>query len=254
MWKWIKALDGVLRGDATRPANMREGMVDIPVGGLTVLLILLGAVYGLCMGSFALFNRETPQYMQPLASMVKVPALFLLTLLVTLPSLYVFNALLGSRLGAASLLRLLVASLAVSLAVLGSFGPIVAFFSVSTTSYPFMLILNVLLFAVAGVLGLGFLLRTMSRLTAVPAPPPIPAVEQADAQPGALERMPAEVADNRVRMVFAVWVVVFGLVGSQMSWVLRPFIGAPDAPFTLFRVRESNFFEAVRRTLAALLG
>ena len=38
--------------------------------------------------------------MQVLASMVKVPLLFYLTLLVTLPSLYVFNALVGSRLRA----------------------------------------------------------------------------------------------------------------------------------------------------------
>jgi hypothetical protein len=37
-------------------------------------------------------------FMQIPASMLKVPALFLLTLIVTLPSLYVFNALVGSRL------------------------------------------------------------------------------------------------------------------------------------------------------------
>ena len=34
--------------------------------------------------------------MQLVASMLKVPTLFFLTLLVTLPSLYVFNALVGS--------------------------------------------------------------------------------------------------------------------------------------------------------------
>ena len=45
--------------------------------------------------------------------MLKVPALFLLTLIVTMPSLYVFNALVGSRLTFLSVLRLLVASLAV---------------------------------------------------------------------------------------------------------------------------------------------
>jgi len=39
--------------------------------------------------------------------------------------------------------------------------------------------------------------------------------------------------------------VVFGLVGAQMAWMLRPFIGNPNSPFTLIRSRESNFFEAV---------
>ena len=42
-----------------------------------------------------------------------MPALFFLTLVVTFPSLYVFNALVGSRLNLLALFRLLVAALAV---------------------------------------------------------------------------------------------------------------------------------------------
>jgi len=45
--------------------------------------------------------------------------------------------------------------------------------------------------------------------------------------------------------VFHLWLLLFALVGAQMGWVLRPFIGNPAVPFTLFRHRESNFFEAV---------
>ena len=34
--------------------------------------------------------------------------------------------------------------------------------------------------------------------------------------------------------------------GAQMSWVLRPFIGAPGSPFTIFRAQqEGNFFVGV---------
>ena len=105
-----------------------------------------------------------PNVLQVVASMVKVPLLFYLTLLVTLPSLYVFNALVGSRLSLSTVIRLLVASLGVIVTVLASLGPIVAFFSVSTTSYPFMVLFNVVVFAVAGVLGLTFLLQTLQRL------------------------------------------------------------------------------------------
>ena len=36
-----------------------------------------------------------------------------------------------------------------------------------------------------------------------------------------------------------------------MGWVLRPFIGNPNMPFTLFRGRESNFFMAVLQTLGS---
>lgn len=259
MWNWIKALDGVLRGEATRPARLREGQIPVPLVGLTILCILLGAIYGFCMGWFALFNRDSPQYLQVFATMIKVPALFLLTLLVTLPSLYVFNALAGSRLDGATLLRLLVAALSVNFAVLASFGPIVAFFAVTTTSYPFMLLLNVIAFATTGVLGLRFLLQTMHRLT-VPErrePPPLTRItpgssDDADEPAGALDRVPTLPRGHNVRAVFIAWVIVFGLVGAQMSWVLRPFVGAPDRPFEWFRPRESNFFAAVRRAVLAL--
>ena len=161
-----------------------------------------------------------PEYTQVLAAMIKVPALFLLTLFVTLPSLYVFNVLAGSRLSGLALLRLLVASLGVTLAVLASFGPIVAFFSVTTTSYPFMLLLNVLLFAVAGVLGLGFLLQTMHRLMLADrqVPPPIPSASSNAGpaeSPGALERLPGLPPGRNVRAVFTCWVIVFALVGGK---------------------------------------
>lgn len=253
MWKWVQALDGVLRGEATRPSRLRDGQVPVPLGGLAVLCVLLGAIYGLCMGVFAVVSRDPPEYTQVLASMVKVPALFLLTLIVTLPSLYVFNALAGSRLGGLAVLRLLVASLSVCLAVLASLGPIVAFFSLTTSSYPFMLLLNVVVFALAGGFGLGFLLQTMHRLT-LPVrsgPPPVPSSSASDEPSSALDRVTGS-QGSKVRAVFAGWVVVFGLVGAQMSWVLRPFVGSPDRPFEWLRPRESNFFEAVRRTLAAL--
>ena len=111
--------------------------------------------------------------MQVLASMVKVPLLFYLTLLVTFPSLYVFNALVGSRLRLLTVVRLLVASLGVMVTVLASLGPIVAFFSVSTASYPFMLLFNVVVYTVAGTLGMAFLLQTLHRLSVVDSQPPL---------------------------------------------------------------------------------
>ena len=102
---------------------------------LSACIIVLGMVYGACMGTFALFRMMAPSGLQVLSSMIKVPLLFYLTLLVTLPSLYVFNALVGSRLTLLSVIRLLVASLGVMVTVLASLGTIVAFFSVCTTSY-----------------------------------------------------------------------------------------------------------------------
>jgi hypothetical protein len=275
---WLTHLDRLLRGDATRPEELREGRFSIDAGGMAVMIVLLGMIYGLCMGSYSLL-KEIPggfdsnmRYMQLLATTIKVPALFYLTLLVTFPSLYVFNALVGSRLTLANVLSLLVASLAVNLAVLASLGPIVLFFSLSTKTYAFIQLLNVVTFTVAGVLGLIFLLQTLHRLTMV-GDGLVSGKSRTDAgeQPIALEGTVSEALDasnhdlpsaldmpegqslgRHTRSVFTCWVIVFALVGAQMSWVLRPFIGNPDLEFTWFRERKSNFFEAVLNSIGTL--
>jgi hypothetical protein len=265
MLRGFKALDRVLRGEATRLPALRDGNIDIPAGLLVVVLVVLGMVAGACTGVFAVITRyhDDPAnalmgWEQLLASTAKVPMLFCFTLVVTFPSLYVFNALVGSRLNMRAMLRLVVAALCVMMAVLASLGPIVAFFAVSTTSYPFIKLLNVVAYAVAGTLGLSFLLQTLHRLSLAQSREPLEAeVESDDAAaatgptpppyptPGALERMRSQQLDPRVRTIFRIWVVVFGLVGAQMSWILRPFIGDPNKPFTFLRNRESQFFQAV---------
>jgi hypothetical protein len=285
-YHWLYEEERKLRGDATRPADIQKADIKIPVVGVSVIVILLAVIYGFCMGIFALVRGvESSEYeralMQTFASMCKVPLLFVLTLVVTFPSLYVFNALVGSKLRVGPVLKLLVASLAVNLAVLASMGPILAFFSVSTPNYPFIVLLNVVVFGIAGVLGLVFLIQTLNRLAvaergALPAEPtstatgrddvivdvaivgsqpnlatPSPARQQR--RPGPLDHLDGIVLGHHVRKVFGCWIIVFGLVGAQMGWVLRPFIGAPNQPFQWFRARHSNFFEAVTNSLFELL-
>ena len=258
MLKWVWHLDRLLRGEATNVEALRGGDLRVPVFGLAVVIDLLGIVYGACMGLFSITGSGSGQPMQIAASMLKVPALFLLTLIVTFPSLYVFNALVGSRLRFGPTLRLLVASIAVMLAVLSSIGPIVAFFSLSSTSYSFMVLLNVAVFAIAGILGLGFLLQTLQRMTiasvldVLPPDPPRPSAATDESQPSPLDQLENRQTLPRMRSVFRIWLLVFGLVGAQMGWVLRPFIGSPHAPFAWFRARESNFFEAVAQHIQQL--
>jgi hypothetical protein len=275
MFKHFRNLDRVLRGDATRLEELRSGRLEVSATGLALAGLALAALYGVCMGSYGIVTGKEGGWMQIISSMIKVPALFALTLLVTFPSLYVFNALVGSRLSLQSMVRLLVAGIAVMLALLASFGTIVAFFGFTSTSYNFMKLLNVLIFAVSGVIGLSFLLQTLHRLSVsmtdfstsrdlpsadapIPvdvratAPAPGATLPHAPARPGALDRDGGEVGRN-VKTVFRIWVVVFGLVGAQMSWVLRPFIGDPGLPFAWFRQRQGNFFEDVWRSLMQLM-
>ena len=294
--EWLRQLDLLLRGEATKLSALQRGRIELPENGISLVVLALGLFYGACMGTFAIFNKGEllGALLQMCATMAKVPALFFATLLVTFPSLYVFNALVGSRLTLASVWRLMIAMLAVMMAILASLGPIVAFFSISTTNYPFMLILNVIVFGLAGFLGLKFLLHTLHRLSIVledakvetqpiVEPENVPAstcsaldVEQItpahdikpllptiDSQPrpkakvrkdGALDHVDDRMLGSDVKTVFYLWIVVFGLVGAQMSWLLRPFISAPDKPFILFSARESNFYAAVWGALQHVMG
>ncbi len=246
-------LDRLLRGDATRIEALKRGTLEVDAAGVASVVLILGLFYGLCMGSFGLFQRGASALPQLIATTGKVPLLFLLTLIVTFPSLYVFNALIGSRLTLGSTLRLIIAAMAIMLAVLASLGTIVAFFSVSTTDYSFILLLNVVVFTVSGSLGMKFLLQTLHRLTL--AQNETDSLETADAMEpgGALDETENQAISANVTKVFRIWIVVFGLVGAQMGWVLRPFIGSPHVEFTMFRGRESNFFEAVAHALGHLL-
>jgi hypothetical protein len=179
-----------------------------------------------------------------------------------------------------SVLRLLVASLAVNLAVLASLGPIVLFFSLSTKSYAFIQLLNVVMFSLAGVLGLIFLLQTLHRLTSTnvrrvllpgeenvtrqlseenPYSESTSLAKSGDAGEvggcdvtSALDMPSGQALGRHTRLVFSCWVIVFALVGAQMGWVLRPFIGNPAQEFDWFRERKSNFFEAVLNAIGTL--
>ncbi len=161
----LRQLDRILRGEPLRDPSA----VSFALGPLVVLNVLLAATYGACLGAFAVLGRDDPEWRQVIASAAKVPLLFVVTLAVTFPSLYVFAALLGSRFRLGDLVRVVAAGTSVIVALLASFGPIVAFFAVSSTSYPFILLLNVAVFAVAGGFGVSYLYRAASH--AIPVPP-----------------------------------------------------------------------------------
>ena len=98
MRAWLREIDELLRGNKTSPELLGAGTSQLRLAPYVGFSIILGAVYGACMGLYSVLSRTPPVYEQLLASTLKVPLLFLLTLVVTLPSLYVFSALLGARL------------------------------------------------------------------------------------------------------------------------------------------------------------
>ncbi len=240
----LREVDRVLRGTYTRREELAEGRIHVPARTLVTASLVLGALYGLFMGLYAVIGPVPgPRFRQLLMTTAKVPLLFLLTLLVTFPSLYVFSALSGSRLSARDTLRLLLVAIAVNLAVLASFAPVTGFFTLSTGSYPFMIVLNVVFFTIAGLVGLVFLWKALNAVFG--------------ARPGALEEgdefETSAPGERRSRAVLVIWTAIYALVGAQMGWILRPFIGAPYLGFQYFRQRELNFFQGFLRALGRLL-
>jgi len=257
---FFRTVDELIRGERTSREQLATGKIDLPLGSLLAIVLVLGAVYGAFMGLYSVARPLRPgeerAYAQLLATTVKVPLLFLLTLGVTFPSLYVFSTLAGSPLAFLQALRLLLAGIAIHLTLLASFGPITAFFTFSTDSYPFMKLLNVVFFAMGGIAGTAFVHRALTTvIDAKLAPPPLPPAPEGgptDSARSLLGPPPMPAAQRRARQILAAWIVIYGAVGAQMGWIMRPFVGSPEQPFTWFRHRESNFFRAIRDALEQL--
>jgi len=267
MRKFIGDIDRLLRGGFTRREDLAAGRIQVPVEALVVMGIVLGMLYGAFMGLYGATRPANASVLHVFANVVKVPLLFLLTLAVAFPSLYVFSALADSRLRLGETLRLLLAAIVVNLALLASFGPVTGFFTLSTDSYSFMVVLNVVFFGVAGFAGLGFLRKALNSVFATPPQSTGETEpEEEHPEPGPLEKAGIVVAERRPARrpelaqvanplrIFTIWTVIYAVVGAQMGWILRPFIGAPNLKFTFFRQREGSFFEGLFTALGNLFG
>lgn len=191
---------------------------------LLLLIVALTALYGVSMGV-----KSGVPFM--LASAAKTPLLFLLTLAVCYPVLYVINVLMGSKLGFLQTLALILAALAMSSILLASFALIVLFFTLTGTNYHFLKLLHVGIFGFSGMLGMVALWRGLTA-----------ACEHSDLYP------------RQAMKVLRIWIIIFGFVGAQMAWSLRPFVGSPGMPFEIFRAQEGNFYAAVIQSVMALMG
>ena len=253
------------------------------------------AAYGAVLGA-------SSGWLQALVSTVKLPLLFLVTLAICLPTLYLFNLVFGARLSVLQACALIMVAITVTAVLTFAFAPISLFFLITARSYAFFKLLNVAILILTALVGLRFLTSGMRALNEhvaiesvlstqdVPVPLrqrelvsasvggvadpatqlptngdaptgprqqnsnqnhlPVPASGDAKAiasQPAAGER-PASM------ILLYIWILLFGFVGTQLAWTLRPFFGSPDAPFELFRDIEGTFYGDILRTLSSLLS
>lgn len=182
------------------------------------------ALYGAAMGS-------THSLWQTLSSAIKLPVLFLATLIVCSPTLYFFNVLFGSNQSLSQNIALILTAITVTAVLLLSFAPITLFFLLTTSHYQFFKLLNVAVFSIAGSMGVIFLGQGMR-------------IVSASSQEGGRAR----------RRVLRLWILVYAFVGSQVAWTLRPFIGAPSMKFELFRHLGGNFYTNIVASIGEILG
>ena len=160
---------------------------------------LLFVTVALCAGYGAVLGLYSGG-LQPLLAALKLPIVVTGSALLCTPTLYVFNALGGSRLSYLQTIGLaLLMSAALGL-MLVAFAPIVWFFGVSTEGSAFMRSLHVGVFAVA----VGFGLRTLN-----------------------VARRYLEFRGGSAVLgtgLYLLWSALVVLVGLQMAWWFRPLL------------------------------
>jgi hypothetical protein len=178
-------------------------------------LIALCALYGAAAGAYAGF-------LQALSSAIKLPFLFLGTLVICFPGFFVIQVLVGSRLKLAQVLTLVLGALSLSAILLAAIVPVTVFFLLTGANYYFLTLLHVVIVLAAGLVGMAVLHEGLAF-----------ACEKRSVYP------------KKAMTIMKGWAILFAFVGIQMAWNLQPFVGDRGQPFQLFRHNEGNFYTAI---------
>ena len=179
--------------------------------------VVFGLIYGAAMGCFSGLGIE--RWQQILYSACKVPLLLIVSFSFALPPFFVMNTLLGVRDDFAQVLRAILETQAGLAMVLVSLAPLTLGFYISSSNYEAAVLFNFAMFAIAS-FSAQLILRRRYRLLILQRP-------------------------IHLRLMWA-WLACYGFVGVQMGWVLRPFIGAPNAPTHFFRAGAwGNVYEVL---------
>ena len=182
-------------------------------------------------GSF-LFGAALGCYvgrLQILLAAVKMPIFFLGTLAISFLTMHVFAQFAAPQLRMRQTFSLCLSSISTTAALLLGMAPIYAFIAVNASypsykTYLFLWLLLVLCVAFAGVISLKHLWRGLREL-------------------------------NLPRSILVAWVLIYGFVGSQLGWLLRPWVGSSydvDGYFSLTRNLEGNFYESLFKVIVNL--
>jgi len=219
-WQGIKVL---LRGEVEYLAAW-TGTIEKPrvVAWLAVSIIGSG-LFGAAMGWW-----RAPE--QALYTAMKFPVLVLLTMFGNALLNAMLAPLLGVNIGLRQSLLAVMMSFTIAAAILGSLSPLLACLiwntpplelaSKSGTSHAVILLAVVAMVAFAGVVANLRLYQLLRKLSG---------------------------SERAAKRVLFAWLAGNLFLGSQMSWILRPFIGSPGLPVQFLRddPMSGNFYESV---------
>jgi hypothetical protein len=195
-------------GEVRGSKNLGQKTLDMMISCLVFF-----ALYGAVMGA-------SHSALQALSSAVKLPMLFLITLLICTPSLHFFNILFGSKQTLPQTIALVLTAMSTTAVLLVSFAPVTLFFLLTSRNYPFFLLLNVAFFTIGGVMGIVFLRQGFE------------IISESDNNDSISTR----------RLIFTIWILLYAFVGSQMAYTLSPFVGDPNEPFMVLTQFGDNFY------------
>ncbi len=182
---------------------------------LILLFIGLTFAYGLVMGSYSGF-------LQALSAGVKVPFMFLLSLLICFPAFFVLQFILGSTMKLSQMTVIILSGYVLTGAIMVSFAPIAVLFVLTGGNYYFLQLLHIAIFSVAGIFGMKTVLDALKY-----------SCEQKNVYP------------RTGVVVFRFWVIILAFVGIQLAWNLQPFLAEKTAGYALFKKYKGNFYTAV---------
>lgn len=197
--------------------------VQRPIWIWPLMVLVFAPTYGAVMGSFELDSAA--RLWQVLFAALKCPLLLFASAALCIPPFLIVNTIVGLRDDFRESLHAILAGqagLSISLAALA---PLTRFWYFSVPDYRAALLFNGGMFALATIAGHTVMLRYYRIL----------------------------IRRNRThRIMLYLWITLYAFVGIQMGWILRPFIGSPNAPVAFFRADAfTNAYVIVARLLFA---
>ncbi|MCH9649376.1 MAG: hypothetical protein K0U98_14135 [Deltaproteobacteria bacterium] len=197
------------------------------------VLILGGSLYGAAIGLW-----HGPKLAVYVA--VKLPLLLVLTATLTLALNWMAALLFGLRLEIREVAALAFSALSVAAVVLASLTPIALFFTYTVpipsvaarTTHNLLYLMHTAFVAASGLVGTAALRGTLRRI---------------------LRRRGAD--PSRAFKIYALWVTSFAVVGGEVAWALRPFVGSIYHPVVFFRTNalDGNVYEFILQEILPFL-